>query len=283
MKKKTAITLILIGLFVPIIVFSYFYYDRYQKFQNNIDNSFSLVQNNSAQLYSMKGFLKSIDIVDQNLCLNVKKFNDHLEEVQFCYRKNLIEWENPYDDYSMLIPIQIQISYSNNLFNRYRIEAVLVDVLEDKDYIDFLHSMNKNLLEQTQIRITSLYKEIEQGYYFTKSPGSDTYDIFVIRDVYIKDILNKDIFDIYFTCNLKGQNKNIHISTDKIIISRIENGTDTLEEYSIGEEVEYSKTDKYQFFFEIPNGENVEELIVSEIAQNDYYSLDYKLLNIANY
>lgn len=85
--------------------------------------------------------------------------------LKICEKSDVVNWENPYEDYSENIPVVISMYYKKFPLFLYKPNRINIEVLEDKVAYDLVRSINQSSNELIVFRTKAGEEKIQQGYY----------------------------------------------------------------------------------------------------------------------
>jgi hypothetical protein len=85
--------------------------------------------------------------------------------LKICEKSILINWENPYEDYSENIPVVISMHYKNSPLLRYKPSRINIEVMEDEIAYDLVRSINQTSNELIVFRTKAGEEKMQRGYY----------------------------------------------------------------------------------------------------------------------
>jgi hypothetical protein len=92
-------------------------------------------------------------------------------EIHLCFKKGIVDWENPYDDYSLHVPVLMQIEGYRELYSA---EYISVVVLEDEEAWGMVRETYDSEGVEPIPMWTQEYKEgINRGYDFVGREGGE--------------------------------------------------------------------------------------------------------------
>ncbi len=91
-------------------------------------------------------------------------------EVSLCFDKGVVEWENPYHDYSLHVPVLIQIEEYREIS---RVEDVRVALLEDEDTYALMEKINLPNTPHLGVMTKYLFDLDQKGFYLSESLTED--------------------------------------------------------------------------------------------------------------
>jgi len=197
--KKKIVLIVLSIVFVILLIASVLFITRYTSSADKYASLMKLClssQDAGVTTNSCKGFVKSVSEEDSaNPCFDLLLITGEgeYEEHTMCVEDSIVEWTNPYDDYTSLIPVNIDVSYKQFLsLDILFSERVKISLLDDEETFAFLDS--DNIVEENSslfanIRIQENEAIMDKGYYMTGKSGSGVSDNLVFIQVAIREIL----------------------------------------------------------------------------------------------
>ncbi|MCD4756251.1 hypothetical protein K8R20_01375 [bacterium] len=224
MKKKTVLVVLSVVFVILLISLSLLY----TRFASGTDKYASLMklclssQDAGVTTTSCKGFIRRVSEEDPaNPCFDLLLItgDGEYEEHTMCAKDSIIEWDNPYDDYTSLIPVNIDVSYKqflslDILFG----ESIKISLLDDEETVAFLDS--DNIVEDNSslfasIRIQENEAITDKGYYMTGKSGSGVSDNLVFMQVAIREILiDGSDMTFHLVSTVDGQRVMFEVNTE---------------------------------------------------------------------
>jgi hypothetical protein len=275
-KKRFWMILLIILIVVGGVVYYILYQQRVSKYKSNVP--YDTAEGLGPFTISINAFLESVTEENDKKCLNLITIDEKFEDFQICEDTNIVNWENPYDDYSKLIPVNVLISFNPNLLSRYLVKNVEVSLLEDEDYV-FLFDLDKGQDIFPRVHIKSTEDILRRGYYTTGTKGQ----LLVILENRIDKMeVDEDEITIYFTAVIEGQEVKLKLVEQEFYYfawlgeSRIN---------ITNENIEMLKPDtKFEFVFDVASSFNAEEYIdtlIESRRDTEYLLIDLKLYEIS--
>jgi hypothetical protein len=271
-KKQIWIILLITLIIVGGVVYYILYQQRVSEYKSNVP--YDTTENAKPFTVSINAFLESITVENDKKCLNLITIDEKFEDFQICEDIDIVNWENPYDDYSKLIPVNVLISFNPNILSRYLVKNVEVSLLEDEDYI-FFFDLDKGQDIFPHVRIKSTEDILRKGYY-TTGGGSRL----VILENRIDEIeVDKDEIIIYFTAVIEGQEIKLKLVKQEFYYSGWQEGS----RISITKEnIEMLESDtKFEFTFDVASEFNAKEYMDNLIDSNE--DTEYLLIGLKLY
>ncbi len=178
-----------------------------------------------------KGFLEDENLGDDGLkCLSVliPYESNETETVEICENKETINWENPYTDYSLSIPVILEFDYNRLLFWKSGLQRITVNLMEDEEALELLGLVNIpgsgehiGVITQQQAKIE------ERGWYVTNKFESESSDkvvenLFVVESAEIDDYsVGGDDIVFNMTSNLNGKDITFDVRTEEFVYAEV--------------------------------------------------------------
>jgi hypothetical protein len=174
MKKSTAL-IITASLVFFIIMFSFLFLTKsktvfsseYKRLLDYCEES----STDSREIAGCRVFLKNHRKVDEGTeCLDIiLPTSEVLErELELCEDHEVINWENPYTDYSLTIPIEIGIIYRKPLFKKEAIiEKIDIEIMDDATALKLLETSRNGNNQPLSTRTEEMAKIESSGYHST--------------------------------------------------------------------------------------------------------------------
>lgn len=194
--NKNKIVIIVLVLLVLAIIFSaitFFYpsseFETYRKHG-------TVLENNNSKDVVIKAFLESIEENTDDYCLKLIEMSDELKGFEICADKKKLNWKNPYEDYSRLIPVEVVLSFERVLCKKPSLQSVNIRLLEDDEFMNFIYDMDELKRRTFDVRIKSDEDIISKGY--ISNDSENFVGIHILENV-IKEIsFNNNKVEIYF-------------------------------------------------------------------------------------
>jgi hypothetical protein len=274
MKKRFWIILLLALVIVGGVVYYILYQQKISKYKSNVP--YDTTENAKPFTVSINAFLESVTEENDKKCLNLITIDEKFEDFQICEDTDIVNWENPYEDYSKLIPVNVLVSFNPNILSRYLVKNVEVSLLEDEDYV-FFFDLAKGQDISSRVRIKSTEDILRRGCYTT---GGGTV-LVILENMIDKIEVDKDEITIYFTAVIEGQEIKLKLVKQEFYYF------DWQEESRISitkENIEMLKPDtKFEFTFDIASDFNAEEYmdtLIDSSEDTEYLLIDLKLYEI---
>ncbi len=156
-------------------------------------------------------------LVDTCLSVRVATQDGVFKDVDICLPQEKLEWENPYEDYSLSVPVIMQIDYKKNFWGIYEVDSVDIILMEDEVSAELFQKVH--LLDPSFVGIKfQRQAEIERkGYYVTNKFNPEnseevTRNLLVFREARIisyDKVDNQLLFN--FTVLVNGEEKDLTI------------------------------------------------------------------------
>lgn len=91
-------------------------------------------------------------------------------EVVLCFKKGVVDWENPYDDYSMYVPVLIRISDYESIS---QVGAANIEILDDEESWGMVSEVYKTTGKSLFIWTQEYKGVMERGYDFVGRGGHE--------------------------------------------------------------------------------------------------------------
>ena len=220
MKKKGILILLSVGFVILLISLSLIYV-RFSSSENKYEKlleSCSSTKESSYTDISCKAFIESVSEEGKDMCFNLLVIQEDykFEEVTICEKVSNIDWTNPYDDYSRLIPVSILVKYKTLPFLNLQYDnSVKIYLLKDEETLDFLYNVEENTFDVSNVRIKENEDIVDKGYYVTGKVGSGVEDTLVFMDVAIEEILIKgDDIILHLVTSIDGKRVKLELVTE---------------------------------------------------------------------
>jgi hypothetical protein len=265
-------------LLVAVAIIYSLYSNRVNKYRSYLSYS----TNEKQELFnvSINAFLDSVTEEDGIKCFNLLTIDEQFKDFQICENSDVFNWENPYEDYSKLIPVNLSISFSKKIPTIYLVEDIDVRLLEDEEYIFFL-DLTPAQNPRIHIRIKSSEDVQRQGYHFSVySDAEDGKFITILRNQIDKIELEDDKIVIYFTSIIEGQDIKLKTITEEFYFyqwekDRVDINKNNVELLSLEEQY-------YFVFYFSPtlNEEGFMRNLINSSKDTEYLLIDLDLYEI---
>jgi hypothetical protein len=160
----------------------------------------------SVKKISCKAFITSERVIEGGgVCFDILIYPGIykvLQEAELCDNKSLIDWENPYINYSRYVPVNLELEIGENLFGKNRLKAGSISLMEEEEVYDFRDVYPTSIpiwLDPDEV--------IHQGdFYLFKSEGSEQEDTLHVREVTVYNIeRDNDELVLYFGMIINGE------------------------------------------------------------------------------
>jgi hypothetical protein len=275
----------IISIIIVALAFAVAFWIFYSKKVSNYNNylNYDTVGNRKPFTISINAFLESITEENDQECLNLVTINNEFADFKVCEDNEVVKWDNPYKDYTQLIPVNVVITFSKNIFKIYSTELVKVNLLEDEDYIYFF-DLNKGKDSNIHVRIKSTEDVKRNGYYLTGTTPSGEKLFLALSENVIDEIeLDTDELTIYFTSVIEGQNIKLKtITKDFEYYEKIDFEFNKKNITKDNIEI-LQNDDKYQFTFYLTQDFKLEGYINKLLSSTtEYFLVDLNLLSITD-
>ncbi len=289
MRKKNFLIILstfVILVFIGAIYFYFIYWTNLSKYQDY--SSHSTTQAQEPFVVSINAFLSSINQEDEKTCFNLLSIDRELDQFKICESNKIITWQNPYDDYTKLIPVNVIISFDKNIFSKYSVKSVDINLLEDEDYM-FFFDLWDDQDPNVQIRIKSSEDAMRKGYYFPGASTTGENHLLAISENIIDRIeVEGEEISIFFTASIKENSVKLKKVIEKVNYSMYKNQSLEMIQYVINKEntglIEIGE--KYLLIFSINPDFNVEEYInqlINKQTGEEYIPINLEIYLIMDY
>lgn len=282
MKKTFSWIISIVIILLALALALWIFYSKKISSYNNY-SSYDISEDRKPFTISINAFLESITEEDGQECLNLITIDNEFEDFKVCENKEIIKWDNPYEDYSQLIPVNVLITFSKNIFKMYSTELVEVNLLEDEEYLYFFN-LNRGKDPNINVRIKSTLDINRNGYYLTGTTQSGEKLFVALTENSIDkiEIVGEEI-TIYFTSVIEG--KNVKLKTVTTEFEYYEKIDFEFNKKNITKNnVEILENDNnYQFTFYLTQNFNLEGYVNSLLnSTTEYFLVDLNLLSITD-
>jgi hypothetical protein len=169
-----------------------------------------------------KGFMtRELQPEENQRCfwLLVYDGEESLEEFKFCEETNLVEWENPYEDYERNIPVTLEVITRKSLWGASDLKNVRFILMEDQEAIDIMRTLPEDRgLGSIPLYLKEAQEILDKGYYITSPIGMDTRDRLVLYDAEIEEIsVEREEIVLSINTELYGEELTLLIRTEDFL------------------------------------------------------------------
>lgn len=219
-NKMKFITLLLFVLLLSVIGVYMFctteFFFKYKTYSSYGE----MVESEESKDLVINAFLKATEEKGNKVCLQLIEISEELEKFNICFQKEFLNWENPYEDYSKLIPVKVVFDFEEIMFGIFSLCEVRVTLLEDSEYMGVLYSMDEERIKDFQVRIKSNEEIVSRGYY-TKELG-DAFGVIIIDAlIYEVSSVNEKI-EVGFKAIIQGENISSKILVDELVLGTVD-------------------------------------------------------------
>lgn len=240
-KKKILVFAILL-LLITTAIFLFFHYSEIFSKYKTYSTYGTISENKESKKITIKSFLKSIEEKDNEYCLQFVSMTENLEEFNICINKKLLIWENPYEDYSKLIPVNIVLNFNKIVFNISLLKEVKMTLLEDEGFMDFLYEMDEEQIRDFQVRIKSNEEVSSKGYYYQEIEGANLYLVTIINALIDEVNFDEGRVELSFNASIQGEEIWAEISAENLEYRNSGNGEESLTATITEENINLLKT-----------------------------------------
>lgn len=206
-NKKLFLYLFLSLVFLSIVVLLYFFIFK-NKELTVYDKLFEHCTK-EASVRKCNVFLKSYTEDQGNTCMEIvlPVVDPSKRDIEICVDEEVI-WENPYEDYSLNIPIVLKMYYNKRFFKRNDLDRIEIDIMEDEVVYKLLENIYFSDENVILVRTKAANEDIVKGYKYYVDLNEEEKEMLCLGliDVGIKSIekINDQLeFNIFFRMNDK--------------------------------------------------------------------------------
>ena len=212
-KRKLLISLLIIlGLLIASSILIYFFFLR-ERQTTAYDRLLEHCTEEEQGVKKCDVFLSDYTQEDGNTLMSIvlPEIDPSLRDIEIEFNKE-VKWTNPYEDYSLDIPVVLNMYYSNRLFNKNLPDRIEIELMEDEEVYKILEQINFSSDEVIEARTTVANEILTRGYnYYPHSPWGDEEEYLVwalvnVRFESIKISQDKKEFSISFEMEDTGYN-----------------------------------------------------------------------------
>jgi|GEM_PF-4586731 hypothetical protein len=285
LNKKKVLILSLLTLLIVLTYFLFLYSSDYFSTYQLYSKYGSMTETKGAKKLTIKALLDSIEERENQHCFNLIKMSEDLEEFEICIIDEKLNWENPYEDYSKLIPVEAVFTYKRVFLNISYLQEVNITLLEEREAVDFLTQMHNKGIRHLQVRIESNEEITSKGYYFQeveREEGENFIGV-TILDNFIDGInFNNGRIEVSFISIIKGQEVPVKASVEKLDFTTMNNQQEPISMFINRESVDRIKLGKRTLIsFKIGEGVDVDKYMEEEFAsQEGYVELNREIISL---
>lgn len=153
------------SLFILAAIFSFYYF--YSRDEQTVLSERLLehcIEENTDTLRCYV-FIQDFKKEQDRTCLDIvlPEIDVERRDISICFDTD-IEWENPYDDYSFVVPVILTLHYENPRRTNDSPINVEMDLMEDERVYEILEEIFYTEGEAVRVMTKDVYTHIEQGY-----------------------------------------------------------------------------------------------------------------------
>ncbi len=171
------ILVVFIILLVLVLIFLPYYHNKRLSYEKLLEHCVE----SSQDVRECKVFLKDYKEEDGETCLEIvlPKIDPLERDIEIC-SSSRVEWDNPYDDYSLLIPVVLKMYYEKTSLIPFNPSSFTISLMEDGETYDVLEPIYSSETEPiTNVRTKFIDEGISRGYYFFAEGVSGEPEFFV--------------------------------------------------------------------------------------------------------
>jgi hypothetical protein len=111
-------------------------------------------------------------------------------DVEICVDNNIVQWENPYDEYIDNIPVVMEVAFSPSLFNKYNPNNISIELMEEAEAQSLVSSINNNTEKFITYITEASNDRIKKGYVLHESTCLDGENLCTVITVFYNEILD---------------------------------------------------------------------------------------------
>ena len=228
-KRKFLISsLILLMLLISALILIYFFFLK-DKETTPYDRLLEHCTEEHQGVKQCTVFLSDNTPEDGNTCMKIvlPVIDPDLRDIEICLDKE-VEWTNPYEDYSLDIPVVLNIHYSNNVFRKIIPDRIEIELMEDTKVYEILEDINFSSDEVIEARTTVADEILTRGYtyYLYKRFGEgEEFLVWVLVDVQFESIqINQDKTEFKISFEMEDTEYNHTFIAEEIIFVTLKTG-----------------------------------------------------------
>lgn len=239
MQKSRARTYIIAGILLSIViigVLTHFFFFRsegpsvYEKlFEHCVE------ENGLRRCYV---FLAGYEEKEETTCMQIvlPVVDPSQRDIEICLDKE-VNWENPYEDYSLNVPVVLNMYYDKNLFKQEVPQKINIEIMEDEKVYELLDKASLPSSENILVRTKKANENIVKGYTYYDFSGyeeEERYLVWVLTSVTINSIKEKQ-GGVEFQINFKmgGEEYSYTFISEEVFLHTLKTGeVRKLETYS---------------------------------------------------
>lgn len=128
---------------------------------------------------------------DETFCFDLLVYRgegERMKEVELCEQEAPINWENPYADYSKVIPVDMVLHLEKGIFSYYSLVQVDFELMPDEDSLAILNIYPDSF----EVRIAAQEEINRKGYFFSSPEDSNEKDRLRILNAVVHDIVQEE-------------------------------------------------------------------------------------------
>jgi hypothetical protein len=273
LNKKNFFIFALITLFIGIVFLLFHYFVEFPSIYKTYSSYGNVIETEESRELTIKAFLESVEESKKKDCYNFVEMSESLEEFKICIDKKKVNWENPYEDYSILIPVEAVFSYDKVMFNIFSLHEVNISLLEDDEVLDFLYELPDKVAGNLPVRIKSNEEITAKGYYYQDIEGEDFIAV-TILDSFIDEIkFNNDQIEVYFTSLIHGKEVLVKATVQELGLTTFGNQQEEVTKFINENNVNLIKFGSNCLItFKLENSVDLEKFMEENFSNQEEYS-----------
>lgn len=291
-QKSRLVILFLLGFLLCVFVASIFYIQKLENrgeigYFNEVLEFCDSKEVDENEFFTCKTLLVDEWVEKGERCFEMLIYISSMEKLRptkFCAPSKLVFWENPYEDYQKMIPLEVSF-----LFNQGLLEEFKLSLVDEESLQMILHHPET---EVNDIRIPRREEELEKGYFLGATINGEK-NLLLLIDVlvYSVDVRNEELIISFFT-NINGEKADLTVKSEGFYYSeKTHLDEDSSQDYDETEEFQFVDPANYErdlfqqhlsllFFFQgdLVEMENYIESLSSSASEGVPLSEDLELV-----
>lgn len=286
---KKLVGLILFG-FLSILLFVFLFKNISARIKsyNNLKSFCNIEEVGDIESWECAVFLSDYYINDFNKkCVKIilPTVDINTRNEIFCESSKVVNWDNPYEDYSLSIPVLMEISFKKHFFGKV-INKIEFSLLDSNATYEILLSVNPYTSKPITFRTPEMEDIQDNGYYITRKTDWNTGEIsdvlgllnaqfnsFVIQD---KEI----VYNISFYIDNVYKEERVIAKTYEIFLNSLSDGYGEIVDFSDNPKELFDLNENYQIQLSFDQVGELDEAFIYEYIYNDNESYNLILQRV---
>ena len=220
-KKKTLLVIVISIIIVAVGLVSYLFFDNYN--HNQVYNKLSRYCDIENQCLLL---LKSVTESDNRVIVDLEFLIQDKEWEGFVLEETIdvLEWDNPYNDYAESIPVYMRVEYKDWLIFFRKVDKVTLSLAENSDALLLSDAKYFVGIDDTEVRIPDRDLVSIDGYQIVDTSLLENFDL---EMVYLTDAsLDKYQIDdekivLFFTFVIENKPVRLQFVTESFLLDAI--------------------------------------------------------------